>query len=118
MMRAHAPAARGGLPLATPGDDGSGLRLGTAAGGVTAFLDRVSVWRFLSPPPALLGGVLVDRAGQRVCDESRYGAAIGDAIIRHGGRAWLFVDRATRARPGGRCAGRRCGSSGCRPGTC
>ena len=97
MMRAHAPAARGALPLATPGDDGSGLRLGTAAGGVTAFLDRVSVWRFLSPPPALLGGVLVDRAGQRVCDESRYGAAIGDAIIRHGGRAWLFVDRATRA---------------------
>ena len=97
MMRTHAPTARGGLPLATPGDDGSGIRLGTAAGGATAFLDRVSVWRFLSPPPALLGGVLVDRAGQRVCDESRYGAAIGDAIIRHGGRAWLFVDRATRA---------------------
>jgi len=97
MMRTHAPAARGGLPLATPGDDGSGIRLGTAAGGATAFLDRVSVWRFLSPPPALLGGVLVDRAGQRVCDESRYGAAIGDAIIRHGGRAWLFVDRAIRA---------------------
>ena len=97
MMRAHAPAARGGLPLATPGDDGSGIRLGTEAGGATAFLDRVSVWRFLSPPPALLSGVLVDRAGRRVCDESRYGAAIGDAIIRHGGRAWLLVDRATRA---------------------
>ena len=97
MMRAHAPNARGGLPLATPGDDGSGIRLGEQAGGATAFLDRVSVWRFLSPPPALLGGVLVDRAGQRVCDESRYGAALGDAILRHGGRAWLFVDRATRA---------------------
>ena len=96
MMRAHAPNARGGLPLATPGDDGSGIRLGTQAGGATAFLDRVSVWRFLSPPPALLAGVLVDRAGQRVCDESRYGAALGDAILRHGGRAWLFVDRATR----------------------
>ncbi|HEV2260035.1 MAG TPA: FAD-binding protein [Streptosporangiaceae bacterium] len=98
MMRAHAPNARGGLPLATPGDDGSGIGLGTQAGGATAFLERVSVWRFLSPPSALLAGVLVDRAGQRVCDESRYGAALGDAIIRHGGRAWLFVDRATRAR--------------------
>ncbi len=97
MMRAHAPNARGGLPLATPGDDGSGIRLGTQAGGATAFLDRVSVWRFLSPPPALLAGVLVDRAGQRVCDESRYGAALGDAILRHGGRAWLLVDHATRA---------------------
>jgi 3-oxo-5alpha-steroid 4-dehydrogenase len=97
MMRSHAPGARGGLPLATPGDDGSGIGLGTRAGGAAAFLDRVSVWRFLSPPPALPGGVLVDRAGQRICDESRYGAAIGDAIVRHGGRAWLLVDRATRA---------------------
>jgi 3-oxo-5alpha-steroid 4-dehydrogenase len=97
MMRAHAPNACGGLPLATPGDDGSGIRLGTQAGAATAFLDRVSVWRFLSPPPALLAGVLVDRAGQRVCDESRYGASLGDAILRHGGRAWLLIDHATRS---------------------
>jgi 3-oxo-5alpha-steroid 4-dehydrogenase len=99
LMREHAPAFRGGLPLGTPGDDGSGIRLGTAVGGATAFLDRVSVWRFLSPPPALIAGVLVDRAGQRVCDESRYGAAIGEAIVtRHAGRAWLLVDQATVAR--------------------
>jgi 3-oxo-5alpha-steroid 4-dehydrogenase len=97
MMRLHAPAARGGLPLATPGDDGSGIELGTGVGGATAFLDRVSVWRFLSPPPALLGGVLVDRGGDRVCDESRYGAALGDAIVRRGGQAWLLTDRATLA---------------------
>jgi 3-oxo-5alpha-steroid 4-dehydrogenase len=97
MMRSHAPTARGGLPLATPGDDGSGIGLGTEAGGATAFLDRISVWRFLSPPPALLTGILVDRAGQRICDESRYGAGIGDAIVRHGGQAWLLVDRATMA---------------------
>jgi 3-oxo-5alpha-steroid 4-dehydrogenase len=99
MMREHAPAYRGGLPLGTPGDDGSGIRLGVQAGGATAFLDRVSVWRFLSPPPALLSGVLVDRAGRRVGDESRYGAAIGGAIVaRHQGRAWLLADRATVAR--------------------
>jgi len=99
MMREHAPAGRGGLPLGTPGDDGSGIRLGVQAGGAAAFLDRVSVWRFLSPPPALLSGVLVDRAGRRVCDESRYGAAIGEAIVaRHQGRAWLLADRDTVAR--------------------
>ena len=98
MMREHAPAYRGGLPLGTPGDDGSGIRLGTEVGGATAFLDRVSVWRFLSPPAALLSGVLVDRAGLRVCDESRYGAAIGEAIVtRHRGQAWLLVDQATVA---------------------
>jgi 3-oxo-5alpha-steroid 4-dehydrogenase len=97
MLREHAPAYRGGLPLGTPGDDGSGIRLGTEAGGATRFLDRVSVWRFLSPPPALLTGVLVDEAGRRLCDESRYGAAVGDAVIRAGGRAWLLVDSATVA---------------------
>ena len=97
MLRAHAPHARGGLPLATPGDDGSGISLGTGAGGATALLDRVSLWRFLSPPPALLHGVIVDRAGRRVCDESRYGAAVGDEIARRGGQAWLLVDRATLA---------------------
>ncbi len=99
MMREHAPAGRGGLPLATPGDDGSGIRLGMQAGGATAFMDRVSVWRFLSPPAALLRGVLVDRAGRRVCDESRYGAAIGEAIVtRPGGQAWLLADSRTVAR--------------------
>jgi len=98
MMREHAPASRGGLPLGTPGDDGSGIRLGTQAGGTTAFLDHVSVWRFLSPPPALIHGILVDRAGQRICDEARYGAAIGGAIVtRHQGRAWLLIDRVTLA---------------------
>jgi 3-oxo-5alpha-steroid 4-dehydrogenase len=95
LLRAHAPSARGGLPLATPGDDGSGIRLGTGAGGAVALLDRVSVWRFLTPPPALLRGVLVDRDGARICDESRYGAAIGDEIIARGGRAWLLADQAT-----------------------
>jgi len=98
MLREHAPASRGGLPLGTPGDDGSGILLGTRAGGATAFLDRVSLWRFLSPPPALIHGILVDQAGLRVCDEARYGAAIGDAIVgRPGARAWLLVDDATLA---------------------
>ena len=98
MMREFAPAFRGGLPLGTPGDDGSGIRLGAAAGGATAFLDRVSVWRFLSPPSALLTGVLVGRDGRRVCDESRYGAAIGAAMMAgHGGQAWLLADHATLA---------------------
>jgi 3-oxo-5alpha-steroid 4-dehydrogenase len=93
MMREHAPAYRGGLPLATPGDDGSGIALGAGAGGATTFLDRVSVWRFLTPPPVMVQGLLVDRDGRRVCDESRYGAAIGAAIVtRHHGQAWLLLD--------------------------
>lgn len=99
LMREHAAGYRGGLALGTVGDDGSGMLLGTAVGGATKFLDRVTCWRFISPPSALLRGVLVDRAGQRVCDESRYGAAIGAAIVqRHDRQAWLLVDKAIVSR--------------------
>ncbi|HST84990.1 MAG TPA: FAD-binding protein [Kineosporiaceae bacterium] len=93
LVHEHAPAYRGGLPLGTPGDDGAGLRLGLAAGGVADRLDRLSAWRFVSPPTALISGLLVDRAGRRICDESRYGAAVGEAIItRSEGAAWLLLD--------------------------
>jgi 3-oxo-5alpha-steroid 4-dehydrogenase len=94
LLREHAPAYRGGLALGTVADDGSGIQMGEAVGGATRFLDRVSCWRFITPPAALLRGVLVDRAGRRVCDESRYGAAIGEAMVRrHDRRAWLVVDQ-------------------------
>ncbi|MGN6792294.1 MAG: FAD-binding protein [Streptosporangiaceae bacterium] len=99
MLREHAPAYRGGLALGTAGDDGSGLALGVGAGGTAKFLDRVSCWRFITPPSAFLGGILVDRSGRRVCDESLYGAAIGEAMVRrHERRAWLLLDRATVSR--------------------
>ncbi|MQA26139.1 MAG: FAD-binding protein [Micromonosporaceae bacterium] len=92
MLRDHAPEYRGGLPLGTAGDDGSGIRLGVEVGAAADHLDRVSVWRFLSPPSALLDGVLVDRHGNRLADLARYGAAIGQAVMAAGGRAWLLVD--------------------------
>ncbi|MDQ4008802.1 MAG: FAD-binding protein, partial [Actinomycetota bacterium] len=93
LVHAHAPAYRGGLPLGTAGDDGTGLRLGISAGAATAKLDRVSAWRFFTPPSALLGALLVDRRGQRVIDETRYGAAVGQALVeRHDGRGWLLLD--------------------------
>ena len=94
LLREHAPSYRGGLALGTVADDGSGIALGVAVGGATGFLDRVSCWRFITPPAALLRGVLVDKTGRRVCDESLYGAAIGEAMVRnHDRRAWLVVDK-------------------------
>jgi 3-oxo-5alpha-steroid 4-dehydrogenase len=93
MLREHAPAYRGGLALGTVADDGSGINLGVDAGGATSFLDRVSCWRFITPPSAFLRGIIVDRAGERICDESRYGAAIGDAIVNHDRRGWLLADQ-------------------------
>ena len=70
----------------------------SAVGGATEQLDRVTVWRFLTPPAALLHGVLVGPSGERVCDESRYGAAIGDAVLHStAASAWLLVDAALLA---------------------
>ena len=93
MMRAHAPSFRGGLPLGTQGDDGSGIHLGESVGGVTDRMSTVSAWRFLTPPSALLRGVLVDASGERFVDESSYGAAIGSKLVKErGGKAWLLVD--------------------------
>jgi 3-oxo-5alpha-steroid 4-dehydrogenase len=98
MMREHAPAFRRGLPLGTPGDDGRGITMGTAAGGATRLLANVSAWRFITPPSAFLSALLVDENGLRFCDESRYGAALGHAMItEHGGRGWLLADRAVVA---------------------
>jgi 3-oxo-5alpha-steroid 4-dehydrogenase len=95
MMREHAPAFRGGLPLGTLGDDGTGIRLGVEAGGCTDRLGNVSAWRFLNPPSALLGGILVNQEGKRFIDEASYGAALGHRMITdHGGKAWLLIDRA------------------------
>lgn len=93
MMREHAPAFRHGLPLGTPGDDGKGIELGVGAGGATRLLHNVSAWRFITPPSAFLSSLLVDETGRRYCDESRYGAALGHAMItEHGSRGWLLVD--------------------------
>ncbi|MFL6119436.1 FAD-binding protein [Actinophytocola sp.] len=93
MLREFAPAFRGGLPLGTQGDDGSGIHLGESVGGVTDRMTKVSAWRFLTPPSALIRGILVDQSGARFVDESSYGAAIGERLVlERGGRAWLLVD--------------------------
>ncbi|HEX6877221.1 MAG TPA: FAD-binding protein [Nocardioidaceae bacterium] len=94
MVRHYAEPYARGLPLGTLGDDGSGIRMGQAAGGATRFMDRASAWRFFTPPSALAKGVLLGPDGERVCNEALYGAAVGEAVIHeHGGQAHLLVDQ-------------------------
>ncbi|WP_067471228.1 FAD-binding protein [Nocardia amamiensis] len=95
MVRLYAPAYRGGLALGTTGDDGSGILMAQQAGAAVDRMDNVSAWRFLLPPSAFTGALLVDAAGSRVIDETRYGAAVGHALItEHGGKGWLLADDA------------------------
>ncbi|MBO0680135.1 FAD-binding protein [Mycolicibacterium sp. S2-37] len=95
LIAEHAPAYRDGLQLGTTGDDGGGMQLAVAIGAATDRLNNVSAWRFITPPSAFLGALLVDAHGHRFIDETRYGAAVGHAMIQsHGGRAWILADQA------------------------
>lgn len=89
----YAPEFTDGLPLGTSGDDGSGIALAESVGGVPDRMDDISVWRFITPPSAFISSLVVDEKGQRVLDESRYGAALGQAMVKnHGGKGWMLVD--------------------------
>ncbi|GLY66559.1 FAD-binding protein [Amycolatopsis taiwanensis] len=94
MLAEHAPPYRSGSSLGTIGDDGSGIRLGESAGGATARMHRVSAWRFFNPPLSLVEGVLVNRDGERLCNELYYGARIGDHIAeQRDAKAYLIIDQ-------------------------
>ncbi|GAA5048484.1 FAD-binding protein [Nocardia callitridis] len=93
MVAEHAPKYHGGLPLGSSADDGSGIRLAQSVGADTDRLGRVSAWRFLLPPSSFTGALLVDAKGARVIDETRYGAAVGQALVeQHDGKGWLLAD--------------------------
>lgn len=99
MVAEHAPAFLPNMRLGATGCDGSGIRLGIAAGAQAARLDKVSAWRFINPPQALPQGIIVNTAGKRFCNEQVYGATLGVQICAtHGGKAWLIVDRDIRRR--------------------
>lgn len=90
----YAPAYRDGLQLGTTGDDGSGITLAAHVGAAVDRLDNVSAWRFITPPSAFLGALVVNQQGRRFIDETRYGAAVGHAMVQdHGGRGWILADQ-------------------------
>ena len=96
LLAEHAPAFRTALPLGTPGDDGSGIRLARGVGAGLRLMGHCGASRFIAPPVGFCSGVLVDQNGERICDESLYAATLSARIAERGGRAWLVVDRTAR----------------------
>ena len=93
MLAQHAPRYMPNWRLGTTGCDGAGIRLGVSAGAMGQRLERVSAWRFINPPYAWAQGCVVDRHGERFCNEEVYGAALGHAMCEtREGRAWLILD--------------------------
>ena len=94
LIQAHAPHTRKGWPIGNSGCDGSGLRLGQSVGAASAALNNISSWRFITPPAVWPMGMVVNRQGERFCNEQVYGATLGHELVEHqGGRAWLILDR-------------------------
>ena len=56
----------------------------------------MSAWRFITPPSAFFGAIVVGANGRRMIEESRYGAALGRELVRENeGRGWILADAAT-----------------------
>ena len=90
-----APQYSTGLQLGTSGDDGSGIALAQSVDAATDRMNNVSAWRFIMPPSVFINAIIVNEQGQRVIDESRYGAAVGQTLVRdHNGTGWLLADAA------------------------
>jgi len=101
MLERHAPwLLRCKVRIGCPGDDGSGIRLGLAAGAEAIRLDAASISLPYYPPGQLKQGLLVDATGRRFVNEDVYYGRAGELALRqHDGQAWLIVDDAIYARP-------------------
>jgi succinate dehydrogenase/fumarate reductase flavoprotein subunit len=101
MLDQHAPfAKRVHLRVAADGDDGSGIRLGVAAGASTIHMDKASISLPATEPWGLKRGILVNARGQRFVNEEVYYGDLGEAALRHNaGHAWLIVDDAIYEQP-------------------
>jgi 3-oxo-5alpha-steroid 4-dehydrogenase len=101
MIAAHQPLVRRcNVRVGAEGDDGSGIRLGIAAGAATVHMDAASISLPVTQPWGLKRGVLVDRHGQRFINEDAYYGRLGEwALFHHEGRAWLIVDDAVFEKP-------------------
>ncbi|WP_330255036.1 FAD-binding protein [Nocardia sp. NBC_00565] len=93
LVRRYAPAWTEVSPLAAGGDDGSALRLGAQVDAATSHLNKMSGWKFISPPSAFIEGVAVSMDGNRFANEQLYGATMSEPLVeRHGGRGFLILD--------------------------
>jgi succinate dehydrogenase/fumarate reductase flavoprotein subunit len=101
MLGLHAPLlARCRFRVGAEGDDGSGIAMGLAAGGAPHNLGMGSVSLPVTPPKAILKGLLVNGVGQRFLNEDAYFGRLGEhALMHQDGRCFWILDDATFVRP-------------------
>ncbi|KAH6653327.1 flavoprotein [Truncatella angustata] len=93
MMKEFIPWSSRVSPLGTSGDDGSGIKLGQSVGGAVSHMHRMSAWRLMYPPEALVEGIVVSAKGERIAAEDLYGASFSDVMIeKANGCGYLILD--------------------------
>lgn len=101
MLQRHAPELlQCRYRVGTTYDDGSGIRLGMAAGGEAIHMNHGSISLPIVPPKKLQRGILVNGHGARFINEDCYFGRLGEHVVyRQDGRAFLVLDAATFERP-------------------
>jgi 3-oxo-5alpha-steroid 4-dehydrogenase len=100
MLRLYAPAlASCSDRNGTPGDDGRGIRMGQAAGGVALRMHLGEVALPYTIPARLARGIYVNARAQRFINEDTYYGHVGmEALFHQAGRVWLLHDATTYSR--------------------
>jgi 3-oxo-5alpha-steroid 4-dehydrogenase len=101
MVEAWAPDLRQcRFRVGSEGDDGSGIRLGMAAGAAAVHMDKGSVSLPIHPPRETSRGILVNAYGQRFVNEDVYYGRLGEYVLtRQDGVAYLVMDDGCFVRP-------------------
>jgi succinate dehydrogenase/fumarate reductase flavoprotein subunit len=93
MLERYAPTLAKLSPIGVTSEDGSGIRLGMAAGGDVMGMEAGCIILPYAKPRKLTKGILVNASGQRFINEDVYQAIHGDVAV-HGqsGHAFCIAD--------------------------
>jgi 3-oxo-5alpha-steroid 4-dehydrogenase len=97
MLRQHCPPlVRGTFKVGTEGDDGRAIRMAQAIGASVRNMYAGEVSLPITPPRALIAGILVNGRGQRFINEDTYMGRVGQrALYEEDGQVFLVIDEAS-----------------------
>jgi 3-oxo-5alpha-steroid 4-dehydrogenase len=101
MIAHYAPRlTAGNIPVGNPGDTGTGILMGQAAGGALIHMNEGFITLPFYPPASLTFGIFVNAQGQRFINEDVYHARIADHALRQVGKGiYLIVSHDDYAHP-------------------
>lgn len=94
MIRQHNPAWLAATSITgTPGDDGSGIRMGQAVGADVSHIGAIT--GFGNPymyDPNFINGIFVNKYGRRFVNEDAYGSRVGVRVVERFPVSYIVVD--------------------------